>query len=281
MANAESNAGRDQCSLLVFLATSTEEEALHEAARSHGLSFEKVRNYSLGEYHWLGTIGNESLIAVRPARELGIAVMGALGRLGSAARAIHFRVATGAQGIVQIGMAFGIDPARQRHGDVLVSSSLIPYDNRDVEGRERTWLDRILMRPATYMVDYSRACRQPARSALVNLFLREQARGNHPFGIHAGALLSGAARIRSSRFRDELLLGVPGGDDPIVGGEMEGVGLLAASTSREDPIWCVVKGISDFADENSNNDVEQNRDVACRNAAEFVLNALVNDAASA
>jgi adenosylhomocysteine nucleosidase len=91
-------------------------------------------------------------------------------------------------------------------------------------------------------------------------------------------MLSGAARIYSGRFRDELVQGVPGGEDPIVGGEMEGVGLLAASTASDDPIWCVVKGISDFADEDRDTVIDENRPLACRNAAEFVLAALVNDA---
>ncbi len=59
---------------------------------------------------------------------------------------------------------------------------------------------------------------------------------------------------------------------------MEGVGLLAASLDADDPIWCVVKGISDFADEDRNRVIGESRDAACRNAAHFVLSALVNDA---
>jgi hypothetical protein len=57
---------------------------------------------------------------------------------------------------------------------------------------------------------------------------------------------------------------------------MEGVGLLAASTALDDPIWCVVKGIFDFANEDAA--IRENRPIACRNAAEFVLSALMNDA---
>lgn len=85
--------------------------------------------------------------------------------------------------------------------------------------------------------------------------------------------MSGAARIQNSQFRDELIAGVPRGDAAIVGGEMEGVGLLSASTASGDPTWCIVKGISDFADGS-----EPHRETACRNAADFVLSALVNDA---
>ena len=90
--------------------------------------------------------------------------------------------------------------------------------------------------------------------------------------------MSGAARIGSRIYRNELVLNVPPGEDPIVGGEMEGVGLLAASTASDDPIWCVVKGISDFADKYRDAVIEANRPIACRNAAEFLLSSLINDA---
>ena len=63
----------------------------------------------------------------------------------------------------------------------------------------------------------------------------------------------------------------------VVGGEMEGVGLLAASAAA-DPVWCVVKGISDFADKKRDTVIEENIPIACRNAAAFVLSALLNDA---
>jgi adenosylhomocysteine nucleosidase len=251
------------------LATSSEDEALRNAARDRGIALEKFDDPQLGKYYWLGTVGSETVIAVRPIREGAYVVMGAIGRLGSSARGIRLREATGARGIVQLGMAFGIDPDVQKPCDVLVSSWLIPYDNREVgpflDGREG------------YVVDYSSASRQPARPALVDLFLRERNRGGYGFRIHVGAVLSGAARIHSRRFRDELVAGVPRGDAPVVGGEMEGVGLLAASTAADDPVWCVVKGISDFADENRDKVIEANRAPACRNAAAFVLSALVND----
>jgi adenosylhomocysteine nucleosidase len=266
--------GKRQCSLLFFLATPAEEQGLEEAAKARGIPFERVKKKESPweeEYHWLGTVGHETVIAIRPVRIGGRLIMGSIGLLGSAARGMRFRVATGAQGIVQLGMAFGIDPRNQKPGDVLVSTSIIPYDNRDVKpapnGREG------------YVVEYPQANREPARPELVELFRRERRRGGHPFRVHLGAMLSGAARIHSRSFRDELVRSVPGGDDPIVGGEMEGVGLLAASTAADDPVWCVVKGISDFADEDRDAVLPTNRPIACRNAAEFVLAALVNDAA--
>jgi len=270
------DASRRQCSLLLFIATPAEEEALRVAAQERQILFEEIKDSALGDYHWLGDVGNETVIAIRPVRENRRLVMGAIGRLGSAARAVRFREATGAQAIIQLGMAFGIDRSRQKHGDVLVSSSLVPYDTRDVVAAGRWTLRRL---SPGYHVRYSDASREPARQELVNLFLRQQQQGNQSFRVHVGAMLSGAARIHSRRFREELIFSVPKGDDPIVGGEMEGVGLLAASTARDDPVWCVVKGISDFADERRKNEIDRSRPVACRNAADFVLAALQGDAA--
>jgi adenosylhomocysteine nucleosidase len=56
---------------------------------------------------------------------------------------------------------------------------------------------------------------------------------------------------------------------------MEGVGLLSLSPAN-DPAWIVVKGISDFADEDRDAVIEGNRPLACGNAADFVLDALLN-----
>jgi hypothetical protein len=46
----------------------------------------------------------------------------------------------------------------------------------------------------------------------------------------------------------------------------------------DDPAWCVVKGISDFADEQRGEDIKIGLTVAPRNAARFVLSSLLNDA---
>jgi adenosylhomocysteine nucleosidase len=205
-------------------------------------------------------------------------VMGSIGFFGTAARAMRLRAMTGASGIVQVGMAFGIDPRRQKAGDVLVSTSIIPYDNRDIKPATRE-CSRCGDRTAGFVTEYQETRREPARPALVELFRREQERRKHDFQVYLGALLSGSARIHSGFYRDELVRSVPGnGEDQIVGGEMEGVGLLGASVSPDDPIWCVVKGISDFADENRDAVIRANRPVACLNAATFLLSALVNDA---
>lgn len=249
---------KTRCSLLLFVATSSEKEALEAATRARGIPFERIKDQPIGRYYWLGRIGNEDVIAVRADG------MGALRRGGSADLALRYKQATQASAIIQVGMAFGAIPQNeyQNYGDVLVSSHLIPYDDRDVRAHESK----------AYQVSYERAAWEPASPVLLSTFQKEYNREyQRPFRVHFGALLSGAARIHCAAFRDELIKEVPAGNQPIIGGEMEAVGLLAAA---DNPSWCVVKGIVDFADENRNRVYEANRPIACRNAAEFVLDAL-------
>jgi adenosylhomocysteine nucleosidase len=265
------------CSLLLFVATPTEEDALREQAARLGLPVRKdpaltkhFRDWGLRDEAWtLGTIGAETVVAVGCSRSKGKAVMGPHGRLGSAAKGVRYLAATGAQGIIQVGMAFGIARGAQKLGDVLVSTSLIPYDKRDVKPSPGE---------PGYFNDYSEVEVEPARPALVERCLREKDRTKFDFAVHVGAMLSGSARIHCARFRDELYGTAPHGNEPIVGGEMEGVGLLAAAVKADDPAWCVVKGISDFADEHRDDDLRTGLTVAPQNAAYFVLSSLVNDA---
>src|SRR5262249_35245747 len=97
--------------------------------------------------------------------------------------------------------------------------------------------------------DYSETPHYPAREQLVARLRRTAAEQGWRHRIHFGLLLSGGARIYSSRFRDEFVrdCGV-GRGGIVVGGEMEGVGFLS-TCAPDDPRWVVVKGISDFADE--------------------------------
>ncbi len=286
------------CSLLLFVATSGEEDALKEQATNLGLAFRKdpaltahFREWGLRDEVWpLGSIGGETVVAVGCSRIKGNPVMGPHGRLGSAAKGLRYLAATGAQGIIQVGMAFGIARGPQKLGDVLVSTSLIPYDNRHVRPspKEPRYIN-IMRKMATavrlkwptdpgYFNDYTAVEAEPARSALVERCRREKARTKFDFEVHIGAILSGAARIHCARFRDELYGAAPHGNDPIVGGDMEGVGLLAAALKSDDPVWCVVKAISDFADEQRNEDIKTGVKIAPRNAALFVLSSLLNDA---
>lgn len=245
--------------VLLFVATQTEAEQLEAVAGELGLEFRSETHPQAGEYREIQDDGSFRAVVVRTA-------IGALGYKGSAHQGIYYRSAFPAHPIIQLGMAFGIDPTKQAIGDVLISGSLVPYDFRTAVSHE-----------GGYRVDYSRLQRRPADGALVALF--EQAiaplrtRGN--FEVHVGAILSGGVVVRSTEFKHELIGLLPPAEEPIVGGEMEAVGLLSVSPP-ETPAWIVVKGISDFGEKKRPRHFDRDRLRACRNAAWFVLNALAS-----
>src|ERR1017187_9702579 len=109
-----------QCDLLLFVATQSEQEQLETVAHEFGISFQPLNHPRLGECWLMGRLGDFRVVAVKTR-------MGSLGYQGSASQGIFARIATGATNIVQLGMAFGIGSSNQRFGDVLVSSSLVPY----------------------------------------------------------------------------------------------------------------------------------------------------------
>lgn len=247
-----------ECDYLLFIATETEEAELRTAAEERSLSFQECRG-RWATYFDLGRPGMGSrVLAVRTA-------MGPLSHRGSASRAIHCKTETRATGIICLGMAFGVDPERQEIGDVLISTSVLPYDNRD-----------ILSESGEPREDFSRVRAHPAKRSLRNLLQREYDEGrDRSYAVYFGALLTGAARIHCRAYRNRLITRCSRGE-PIIGGEMEAAGLLSVS-DRKSPSWIVVKGICDFADEDRDHIIEETRPIACRHAAELVLDALINE----
>ena len=290
---AENEDEQLQCDVLILVTTTSEREQLEVAAKEMGLSFQKITHSKHGRYYSLGMLGHNRVHAVRTEG------MGPLGYGGSASKSVLFRAATGATGLIQLGMAFGVDPVTpqkgtQRKGDVLVSTSLIPYDNRDVipaaqsaevfPMSEEPTVDQPdspadpVAQPTAatgYSVDYqTRVQRHQASQSLLKILRTGHENGTYDYQVFFGGMLSGGARVFSSAFLRELVNGVPAGEDGIIGGDMEGVGLLASSP-RDNPVWVVVKGISDFADDERHRGIDAAaRTAACRNSARFVLDAL-------
>ena len=193
--------------------------------------------------------------------------MGPFGHGGSAATAMRAMSVTGATGIIQLGMAFGLYPGIQSIGDVLVSTSIVAYDYRTVR--------EIPNANPAFEADYADpdnpTPRFDARQSLLSLFESAAEDPGGDFKVYIGTFLSGGARVQSASYRDYLRKSVPSGDRPFVGGEMEGVGLPPANV---DPAWILVKGISDFADGADPDTFPARREKACSNAAVFVLRTL-------
>jgi nucleoside phosphorylase len=245
-----------RCDVLLFVVTSTEKEQLRTAARELGLTFTRTEGRWF-RYYNLGKLADSRVMAVQTE-------MGPFSYGGSAARAINAMIETGATGIISLGMAFGVDRERQPLGTLLVSKMLLPYDDREVVTKD-----------GRVHVDYGGVTPHESKPALVQILEREAQMPEWNGRVSFGAVLTGGAKIRCTAYRNELVNNLSIHGEIVVGGEMEGVGMLA-TCDREQPTWVLVKGVPDYADEQRDTDVEHGREMACRNAARFVLKALLN-----
>lgn len=246
------------CDILLFVTTQDEVKALRHAARALQLTFEPQTSEKLGDYFDLAMVGRHRVLAVRTR-------MGTFQHGASTSQAILFEQATGAQRLIAVGMAFGINREVQHFGEVLISQSIFPYDAREMVDS-----------PEGPIPNYEKTKYRLANKGLVNMLEREKKRTPYGFDISFGALLSGGARVSSRQFRDELFKRVPPGQYPLIGGDMEGVGLLAVAPA-DNPVWIVVKGISDFGEGPVPDTDPGRRAAACLNAATFVLSAIRNE----
>jgi nucleoside phosphorylase len=147
--------------------------------------------------------------------------------------------------LILLGICYGLQPEWQRLGDVLVCDQLRALDHRR-QTDEGSINRGDSVTPSTALLSRFKAV---ART-------RER--------IHFGPMLSGSVLVDSERLRDELRARHP----EALGGEMEGAGIYAAAAeARVD--WIVVKAISDWGFGRAGAD----RELAARNAAEFVVHA--------
>jgi len=242
---------------LIFVATTAELEQLREAAKVRALPFEKLKNPPdrPGTVYRMGAVGPHVVEAVKTE-------IGSFGPGGSAAQAVLFQKATMATTLLQVGMAFGVDRSVQKHGDVLVSEAMFPYEQSSIVDADH----------GLWRHDWTETKSATANSIALRMLKEEgkRRRDNSSCKVFFGTMISGSSRIAGCNFLREVMKNVRN----VVGGEMEAIGLVSASSR---PLWAVVKGISDFADRLRSQDAKQHRDLACRNAAEFALDALRND----
>jgi nucleoside phosphorylase len=248
-----------ECHYLLMVTTRSEQEALERSATELGFSFTQ-RNGKYANYFDLGVVGLRRVLALKTSE-------GPFGHGGSAAQALLARIETRAVGgVIGVGMCFGVARERQKIGDLLVSSALVPYDRREVIS------DRLLPR-----FQYKRVVRHEAKASLLELFSNDAKRKGRA-DVHFGALLTGGSHIACGAYRDHLVNALTEvAKESIEGGEMEGVGLLGLSEAKAGE-WCVVKAICDFADERRDKEAPASRAAVCYNATQFVLEAIRNEA---
>ena len=250
--------------VVLVTATLTEHQELERAAKELGFGF-TAQPGRAGDYYRLGDVGTNRVVAMRVS-------MGAFSPDGAAARCIQARAETQATTIILIGTAFGIDQARQNIGDVIVSESVFLYDDRRVVDADKGSASK-------YKVVYPSTARKVASGTWHDRFRRlaeQYLQDGTAEKVYLGVILSGGARIESAAYRIEVVDSLPPMDQPVIGGEMEGMGAISAALSTDpyDPGWVVVKGIADFADAPSRLKIEETRAVAARASAMAVLRVL-------
>lgn len=283
----------------VLLVTVTETETTELVQAAEGETGHKVTRQrgKAGRYRILGDIGKQRVLAIRLREQ------GSYSPQGSAFTCYAALAETGATTLTGVGTAFAVNTIQQQIGDVLVSTSLVLYEEariRDgtVETPDRAdspaapcWLaERLRILGLTrrtvpeeeatpYEYHYDERARVRASSVWVKRLREVQRVQPETVSFHFGTLLAGGAHIESEVFRDELVRRVervPSDYDPVVGGEMEAAG-LAAACEQSGADWLVVKGVSDFATAASRAQIEANRITAARNAARSALHALSLD----
>jgi len=259
------------CDVLLFVTTPSERKALRRVQ-------ERLAGRVLsGRYSDYIDLGQHALYRV-----FGVETeMGALQAGGSATKGLLCPYETGARYVIAVGTAFGVDRSSQAFGDVLVATHVLPYDSVLIDTESDGRLPRIR---------YDKAKPTPTDPALVAMLRRFVEQSPLTCNVHFGAMLSGSAQIRCSAHRDHLVAKLnkkltdldreqqkkkgSALAERVVGGEMEGVGLLATPQTEGSVSWLIVKGISDFADEQHLADSEAHRVLACENSIELVLRAL-------
>lgn len=232
--------------VLLVTATNSESHALWEVAKGMTRA-ERVhipkQNYCATE---IGQINQVRLIHVQ-------CEPGSVGASSSQAVITEAIDDFSPDAIVLAGIAFGIDPAKQKIGDILVAKSIVEYEKTKVKENS----------------ELPRGQRIESSSKLISLFRIAEVDGcSNGITVTTGLMLSGEKLVDSEIFLNKLLAAEP----EAIGGEMEGAGLVAAA-KRKRTDWIVIKGIVDWGrNKSSTNSPTHQVDVA-RGVFNFIFNA--------
>ena len=236
----------------ILLITAREVETQAIVHLVHNEFAHKPRRWFIDDktYYDLGMIGGRRIFLVQSE-------MGTNGP-GGALLTIHESINKLAPcAVVMVGIAFGMNPHRQRIGDILVSQQILDYEmqrvERTIDGQRRILPRGPRPEASIWLLDR-------CRSGLIDW--------NGP-KVHFGLILSGAKLIDNQSHRDLLLRFEP----EAIGGDMEGAGLYAAA-QRKRVDWILIKAISDWADGEKLQKKESAQKKAACNAARFTIHVI-------
>ena len=210
----------------IVIVTATDEEI--KAVMCRLKPFPRRKNVLLAfvgpETYYLGKFGEYKTVVTK-------CLMGSGGEGAATLATAQAQRLWNPKAIIMVGIAFGINPIKQRIADVLVASQIIPYEKQRIG-------EKIIPRDPI----------PPSNTTLLNRFENvhnwQFARPNGTYcSIRVGPILSGEKLVDDPGFKAKLFQQFP----QAIGGEMEGAGLCAASGRVGTP-WILVKSICDWGD---------------------------------
>jgi nucleoside phosphorylase len=233
--------------VLVVTATTVENDSFLDGLKAFGFSQHQKIFSGVSSCMLFPSVYGTAIALVR-------AQMGSLGPGGSALTVAEAIRTVRPRAVIMVGIAFGVDRARQKIGEVLIAEQLLDYETK-----------RIGTGPSGELRIEARGPRTPASARLIDRFhaARLHCKG---LSISYGLVLSGDKLVDNVDYRKEInTMAVEA-----IGGEMEGRGLYAAA-SRANVDWLLVKAICDWADGRKKYQKKARQLLAARNAAEAVI----------
>jgi nucleoside phosphorylase/tetratricopeptide (TPR) repeat protein len=238
-----------QADILLVTVTEMESRAVLAVFEEHAKREAPVREID-GRHYF-------DLVSVRGARVAMTQSEMGTGGLDASLQTVQKGIdALSPDAVIMVGIAFGVDEAKQAIGDVLISENLRCYE-----------LQKAATGPGGEIVSVPRGDRPHASSRLLNRFKSAKLRWDGA-AIRCGVMLSGEKLVDHIDFREQLRRFEP----EAIGGEMEGAGLYVACQSKKVD-WILVKAICDWADGKKDQDKHARQQTAATNAARFVLHA--------
>lgn len=240
--------------ILLVTATNLETEYLHQTLQPINGFEGLVKTYFETQTFYLGVLGKYTVMHVQ-CSDMGAVSFG--GSIKTITDALRF---SNAKITIMVGIAFGINPEKQRIGDVLVSESILPYNIKRV-GKQDT-IHR-------------------GKEAVASQFLLNRVKNLNTWEcfidseqkakVIPGRLLSGEELVDNLERRKELEIAFPDAK----GGEMEGAGMFTACNGNTE--WLLVKGICDYADGDKGTNKKERQKIAVTAAISLVFELLSSE----
>ena len=213
--------------------------------------------------YFVGVLGVYNIVHVQCS-------MGAVGRDSSITTVMEAIDCWKPCSVVMVGIAFGKDRKKQKIGDVLISESIVNYEDQRVS---KDNLEK-------------RSPMPQSGKTLLNRFKYNRdwiykLPNGKLSGKSVGLILSGEKLVDNRDFKKDLFDLHPNA----IGGEMEAYGVYAACASKGISEWIIVKGICDWADGNKSRNKKANQMIAAEAAISLCFsvfgNKVIGNSASA